>query len=217
MSITSVHITREEHIMDLATKVSSADQASVASAESIFHSKAVYRKRVARVRDAMQKEGFDILVLHGPANHRFFAGLDGLPNVRPIFLVLLSDAVPVFLSPCIEAPIIRSKCHDLVAAEWGDSENPWDALADHIRRIAPHASKIGVDYDAVTALNLDRLIDKISPARTLDVSTMIGDVRRANDEATVNLLTACADIAAHKFLGIREAIAPGVAEWQAAL
>lgn len=210
-------------MMDVGTKLSSGDTALVASAEAIFPSKADYHSRVARAQDAMKKAGIDVLVLHGAGNHRFFTGLDGLPDVRPIFLVLLPDAEPAFVSPRIEAPIIRKKCNDKVAAEWGDWEEPgmsrsfWDALAEHIRKVAPHAGTIGVDYNTVTALNLELLRKKVAPVRILNVSAMIDHVRRDNDAETINLLSRCADIAVHKFLGIWKAIAPGVTEWRAAL
>lgn len=162
-------------------------------------------------------------MLHGPGNHRFFAGLDGLPDVRPVFLVLLPDAEPAFVSPRIEAPIIRKKCNEKVAAEWGDWEEPgmsksfWDALAEHIRKVAPHASTIGVDYNTITALNVDLLRKKFDPVRILDVSVLISGIRRNNDIATIDLLSVCADVAVHKYLAIRKASAPGVTEWQAAL
>nr|GMD07832.1 aminopeptidase P family protein [Ipomoea batatas] len=48
----------------------------------------------------------------GPRQSSFFAGLDGLPDVRPVFLVLLPDVELVFVSPRIKAPMIHRKCHD---------------------------------------------------------------------------------------------------------
>ncbi|KAM5345661.1 hypothetical protein ACJ41O_011522 [Fusarium nematophilum] len=192
-------------------------------APSILPTPADLRSRVAPVQDTIKGAGMDLLVLHGTANHRFFTGLDGLPDVRPIFLVLRQDAAPAFISPRIEAPIIRTKCAEEVVAEWGDWEEPGmyrsfgDALAAYIHKVAPEATTIGLDFNTVTAVNLEFLKNKLAPARIVDASGFIGQVRRDGDAAQARILRSCADVAAHKFKAAREAVAPGVPEWQAAL
>lgn len=100
------------------------DTAFGTSAKLMFPSKTNYRSRVARAQDEMKKGGLDVLVLHGSANHRFFAGLDGLPDVRPIFLVPLPDTEPTFVLPRIEALSIQNKYHEEVVVEWRDWEEP---------------------------------------------------------------------------------------------
>lgn len=190
---------------------------------SILPTQADIRSRVARLQNAIKGAKIDLLVLHGTANHRFFAGLDGLPDGRPIFLVLRPDAAPAFISPRIEAPIIRTKCTEEVVAEWGDWEEPGmyrtfgDALAAYIQKVAPKATAIGLDSNTVTAVNFELLTGKLTPARIVDASGFIDKVRRDGDAAQTKILRSCADVAAHKFKGARERIAPGVLEWQAAL
>ncbi|KAH7120428.1 hypothetical protein B0J13DRAFT_589818 [Dactylonectria estremocensis] len=151
----------------------------LASAEPIFTSRADYRSGISRAQDAMKKDGIDLHVLHGSANH----------HIRPIFLILLPDGEPAFVSPRIEVPIIRKKWSEEVVAEWGDWEELgmpgsfWDAIASHMRKVVPQGIR--------------------------DVSDMIGLVRRHNDVATIRILSLCADIAVHKLLSIQKAIAPG--------
>jgi Xaa-Pro aminopeptidase len=194
-----------------------------AGSKCIFPSKTDYSRRIARAQDAMEKQRVDVILLHGTGNHRFFTGLDGLPDVRPIFLVLLPDAEPTLVSPRIEAPIIRKKCSVKVAAEWGDWDEPGmfrsfcDAIAAHVHEVAPNATTIGVDYNTTTALNLDLLRKKLEPARLQDISMLTNDVRRENDAATTHVFSAAVDVALYKMLAIQKAIVPGAKEWQAAL
>ncbi|QCJ01007.1 M24 family metallopeptidase [Agrobacterium larrymoorei] len=193
------------------------------SSKEIFSSTADYRNRVARLQAEMKKIKLEIIVLHGSANHRFFTGLDGLPDVRPIFLIVRPEAEPVFVSPRIEAVVIRKKCPERVIAEWGDWEEPGlfrsfeDAIAALIKNEAPQAATIGIDYDTITALNLNLLVKKIHPVCISNVSDMIGDIRRFNDVTVMEHLSRAAEVAVDKFRAISDAIAPGITEWQAAL
>ncbi|EWY82263.1 hypothetical protein FOYG_14375 [Fusarium oxysporum NRRL 32931] len=77
-------------------------------APSILLTQADVRNRVVRVQNAIKEVGMDLLVLHGTANHLFFAGLDGLPEVRPIFLVIWPSSASAFISPRIETPTYHS-------------------------------------------------------------------------------------------------------------
>ncbi|KAI8662381.1 putative Xaa-Pro aminopeptidase P [Fusarium sp. Ph1] len=192
-------------------------------APSILPTQADIRSRVVRMQNAIKGAGMDLLVLHGTANHRFFTGLDGLPDVRPIFLVIRPNDAPAFISPRIEAPIICTKCTEEIVAEWGDWDEPGmyrsfgDALASYIQKLTPKAATIGLDSNTVTAANLELLKNKLASADIVDASTFISQVRRDGDAAQTGILRSCADVAAHKFKGAREATAPGVPEWKVAL
>nr|AAK08601.1 ChsA [Agrobacterium tumefaciens] len=197
---------------------------SFTATENSFSSPRVdYRNRVASLQAEMKKIKLEIILLHGSASHRFFSGLDGLPDVRPVFLIVLPDSEPVFVSPRIEAVVIRKKCTEKVIAEWGDWKEPGlfrsfeDAIADRIKKAAPQAATIGIDCDTITALNLDLLVKKFHPIGISDVSDLVGDIRRFNDAAAMNRLSQAAEVAVHKFRAILDAITPGIAEWQAAL
>jgi Xaa-Pro dipeptidase len=182
-----------------------------------------YSGRVARAQDEMQRRGVDVLVLHGPANHRFFAGLDGLPDVRPVFLVITRDGLPAFVSPRIEAPVIRAKSKVEVATEWGEWKEEGlclsfqDALAKHLHKAAPNAQKIGIDYNSITASNLELLKTVLGGVSIEDVSAMVGELRGHIDETALLILKAAAECACQKFVGASGAVAPGTREWKIAV
>ncbi|RWH46675.1 MAG: aminopeptidase P family protein [Mesorhizobium sp.] len=195
-----------------------------ANSRLTFPSDADYAKRVERAQTAMRENGIDVLAMSGVDNHRFFTGLDGIPVVRPIWLVLPQDAAPAFVSPRIEASEIQAQCSVPVAAEWVEWEEPAGtpmsfaaALAQHLGKVTPKASTIGVDFDATWARNLDLVREALGAERIKDVSAMLREVRRLKDAATIDVVRRCADIVTHQFHASREVIAPGVPDWEVAL
>lgn len=195
-----------------------------ATAKLAFPSEADYANRVARARSAMKQDGIDVLALSSFDNHRFFAGLDGIATVRPVWFVLPQDGEPAFVSPRIEAPEIREQCSVPVAIEWVEWEEPAKppmsfsaALATHIGKVAPNARTIGVDFDATSARNLDLVRDALGAERIKDVATMLREVRRRKDAATIDVVRRCADIASYQFKASRDTAVPNIPEWEVAL
>jgi Xaa-Pro aminopeptidase len=189
-----------------------------------FPSEADYHNRAERVRAAMKQGGIDVIALSSFDNHRFFAGLDGIASVRPVWFVLPQDGAAAFVSPRIEAPEIRAQCSVPVAIEWIEWEEPAKppmsfsaALALHIEKVAPEARTIGVDFDATSARNLDLVREALGAERIRDATAMLREVRRRKDAATIDVVRRCADIAAHQFNASVEAVAAGVPEWEVAL
>lgn len=189
-----------------------------------FPTEVDYTNRVERVRAAMKQNGIDVIALSSFDNHRFFAGLDGIAAVRPVWFVLPQDGTPAFVSPRIEAPEIRSQCSAPVAVEWVEWEEPEKtpmsfsaALARHIENVAPHAQTIGVDFDATSARSLDLVKEALGAERIRDFTDIVREVRRRKDQATIDVVRRSADIAAHQFRASRAAVTPGIPEWKIAL
>ena len=182
-----------------------------------------YRKRMARVTAAMKKSGIGVLVTSSFATLRALTGLDGLPEVRPVWLVLLGGGEAGIVSPRIEAPVIRTKCNVSVVMEWGEWKEPGmprtaqAALKIYLDKVAPEPCEIAAEFNAVTASNLELIKGELGTDRIRDASKLLAQALGDADDALLKVIWRCADIAACKFAGIRNAAAPGVAEWQAAL
>ena len=197
---------------------------SPANSKLLFPTDADYGKRIERAQTAMKQHGIDVLALSSFDNHRFFAGLDGIATVRPIWFILPQDGAAEFVSPRIEAPEIRSQCRVPVAVEWVEWEEPAKtpmsfsaALAKHIGNIAPQARTIGIDFDATSARSLDLVRDALGADRIHDVTDILREVRRRKDQATIDVVRRSADIAAHQFKASRDVVVPGLPEWKVAL
>src|SRR5215213_6865692 len=176
-----------------------------------FPTQSDYRRRIERAQLSMAEAGLDLLALSSFDNHRFFGGVDGIATVRPVWLVLPRTGVPAFVSPRIEAPEIRAQTWIPVTDEWVEWEEPENtpvsfiaAQANCVNRVAPTARSIGVDFDATSATNLERLRVAFGSERIQDVSVLVREVRRKKDRATIDVVRRCADIAAAQFVATCE-------------
>lgn len=192
--------------------------------ELSFPAESDYRRRIAAAQAAMATAGLDLLCLSSFDNHRFFAGLDGIASVRPVWMVMPREGEPAFVSPRIEAPEIRAQCSIPVTDEWVEWVEPQGtpmtfvaALENCVRRMAPDAQAIGIDFDATSGGNLERVRGALGTERISDAGLLLREVRRRKDRATIDVVRRCGDIAATQFAATRDAVAPGVAEWELAL
>ena len=190
-----------------------------------FLNVADFQGRIQRTDAALATAGIDVAILHSFGDARYLTGLDGIPEVRPVFSVLTQTGKVAFVAPAIEAPIIRNKVAERVAEvaiEWGEWEKPGmartfvDALVRHVGAVAPDARSIGLDF-SLAGKDLDLLRNAFPGKIIKDVSLVTLAVRSIKDDTLVNVVRLAASVAKAKFEGIYDAIEPGVAECMAAL
>jgi Xaa-Pro dipeptidase len=190
-----------------------------------FLNVADFEERIRRTQAALAAAGIDVAILSSFGDARYLTGLDGLPEVRPVFSVLTHTGKVAFVAPAIEAPIIRSKVAERVAEvaiEWGEWEKAGmartfvDALVRHVGAVAPDAQTIGLDF-SLAGKDLDLLRNAFPGKIIKDVSLVTLAVRSIKDDALVNVVRHAASVAEAKFRGIYDATEPGVPEWMAAL
>jgi len=187
-------------------------------------SSADFRDRIERAQGAMRRAGLDVLALSGFDYLRFFTGLNGIPVGRPIWLVLLQDGAPAFVSPRSEAKEIRARCSTPVAVEWVEWEEPvpapmthQDALAKYIDEVAPAAGAIGLDFNSAWALNIEMVKQVLGAERIKDATTLLRGLLALKNPVVIDGIRRGSDIVAHQYSACREVIAPGVPEWQVTL
>lgn len=185
---------------------------------------AVYRQRVSRAKAAMKEQGLDVLALAGVDQHRFFAGLHGLPVTRPIWLVLPVDGEPGFVSPGTEFKEIKARCNTPVVVKWVEWKEAvpaptthHEALAQHIAKVAPNARAIGIDFNGATGGTIKLVTNALGAERIRDVTPLIRELLAVKDAAALSVIRMSCDVIAHQFKASVEAIAPGVPEWEVSL
>ncbi|WP_287095436.1 Xaa-Pro peptidase family protein [Mesorhizobium sp.] len=189
-----------------------------------FPSDADYRKRIDRAQILMKENGIDVLAMSGIGYQRFFTGLNGLPVGRPIWLVLLRDGAPAFVSPRSEAKEIRARCHTPVAMEWVEWEEPVPApmtheaaLAKYVAHIAADARTIGIDFNSTWAENVELVRQALGAERVKNATAMLHELLARKDAVAIDVIRRSTDIVAYQFAACRKLIAPGVPEWKVAL
>lgn len=190
-----------------------------------FPSDADYRQRIERAQEAMKQAGVDVLAVSGFDYLRFFTGLFGLPVGRPIWLVVLQQGSPAFVSPRSEAKEIRARCATPVAMEWVEWEEPipapmthQDALAKYLGKVAPEARVIGADLGSTSARNIELVKEalgaKIKGAGIRDATQTLRALLAIKDTVAIDGIRRATDIVKAQYIACREVIAPGVQESQ---
>jgi Xaa-Pro dipeptidase len=183
-----------------------------------------HHDRIDRAQASMIQNGIDVLAISGFDYLRFFTGLNGIPVGRPIWLVLLQEGLPAFVSPRSEAKEIRARCTTPVAAEWVEWEEPVPApmthqaaLAKYLGDIAPDARTIGVDFNSTWASNIEVVKQALSAERVKDATTMLRELLARKDAVVVDVIRRSTDVVGHQFSACRDVIAPGAREWEVTL
>jgi Xaa-Pro aminopeptidase len=195
-----------------------------ATSKIAFPTDVDYRNRIKRAQTAMKGHGIDVLALAGVDTHRFFTGLHGLPVSRPIWLVLQQDGKAGFVSPGSEVKEIRARCSTPVVARWVEWEEPvpapmthQDALAKYLEEVAPGARVIGVDFNGTNGGNIEVIKQKLGAERVKDAGALLRELFAVKDAAALGVIRLSCDVIAHQFNASRDAIAPGVPEWEVSL
>src|SRR5205085_2375035 len=126
---------------------------------------------------------------------RFFTGLNGLPVGRPIWLVLLPEGSPSFVTPRSEAKEIRARCTTTVAAEWVEwaevvpaPMTHQDALAKYLAEVAPRARTIGVDFNSTWALNIELIKQALGAERINDATSLLRGLLSIKDPVAIDVI-----------------------------
>jgi Xaa-Pro aminopeptidase len=195
-----------------------------ATSRHAFPSDADYRNRIARAQAEMKKHGIDVLALAGIDLHRFFTGLNGMAVTRPIWLVLAQEGKAGFVSPGSEVKEIRARCGAPVAARWVEWKEPvpapmthQDALAKYLKKIAPDARAIGVDFNGTSGGNIELVKQALGAERVKDVTPMIRELLAVKDAAALGVIRLSCDVIGHQFKASCAMIGPGVPEWEVSL
>ena len=179
-----------------------------------------YNARVACVRKIMRLRNIDVLVFGGEPIRRFFTGLDGLPVTHPYWLVITSGSVG-FVTPSGDADEITARCKTpwhARCAEWEEAEGTprthQDALARHLKQVAPEAKTIGMDHDGTTGSNIELLRETLGINRVSYVSDLVEELFRIKDADELKMIRESCKIAGIMVRASFDAIAVGVPEWK---
>jgi D-alanyl-D-alanine dipeptidase len=95
--------------------------------------------RLQRIRDMLEEEELDLLLVSPSADLRYLTGHRGHPSERPTLLAVQPDRAPLILVAGFEAPGVSGLAGtDIVT--YGDAESPYAALAGALGRLPSSAT-----------------------------------------------------------------------------
>ncbi len=183
----------------------------------------VYASRLGRLRRKMAHSQLDAMLLRDPANILYLAGVAGLGQGRPIWLLVPQAGDCALVVPRIEAPVARraswvSDQREWV--EWPDGRFPgsWaEPLAELVRERRCWAGRLGIELDCVTARTMEQLREILPGSQFVDGARALDDVRRRKEPIELELLRIAGRVAVAELEGARAALAVGVPEFELGL
>ena len=104
-----------------------------------------YAARLRAVREAMDEQGMDALLVAAPESIYYLVGLDHLGYFAVTLLVLPLEGQPLLIARAMEAPTLRVQAPHCVHVGYEDLEDPGAATLSALGGLAPRPRRIGVE------------------------------------------------------------------------
>jgi Xaa-Pro aminopeptidase len=145
--------------------------------------------RFARLREGMQADEVDVLLVSPSADYRYLTGLIPPVPTRLTFLVVPAEGDIDLVTPSLEAAGFEThtELQGLITpVPWSDGDDPAAVAADRIRRHGP-VRRLAVS-DRTWAKHLVPLSDRLSGAQIAPGGALIGAVRAVKDASEIAAL-----------------------------
>ena len=157
------------------------------------------RSRIARVRERMERQSVDVLMLSLGADLPWLSGYEAMPLERPTVLVVPRNELATLVVPRLEAPRVRADDELFRLRPWSEDENAVAIIAN----LAAQAKSVAVSDRMWASLALS-IQDELVSARFSRASLVTGPIRAIKDEYEIGMLRsagAAADEVAEALLG----------------
>jgi Xaa-Pro aminopeptidase len=145
----------------------------------------IYLDRLARVREAMQAQGIDTLLLSVGHDLPYLTGYQAMPLERLTMLVVPREGDATLLIPRLEAPRVEAQPGVFELLPWGETEDPTAIVA----RLAAGSHTLAVG-DQMWARFLVELLPHLPGAEYRRAVDVVGPLRMVKDQAEIDALAA---------------------------
>lgn len=185
-----------------------------------------YQQRLEKTRDAMEKQGLEVILLADPANMNYLTGYDGWSFYTPqVVVVALTEKEPYWIGRGMDANGARHTCCLAPEHIIGYPDNlvqvadnhPMRFVADFLKARGWHKYPVGVEKDAYyfSARWQDELQQALPDARFRDCSLLVNWVRSIKSPTEIKYMQQAGKIVELTMQAALDNIAPGVRECDA--
>lgn len=182
-----------------------------------------YKNRLMKVKESMQQQGMDVLLVTDPANMNYLTGFDAWSfYVHQLLIVIVDEEEPIWVGRGIDANAAEM-------TTWLKSENIFSYSDDYVQSTERHpmdfvahiietkgqANKtIAAEYDAYyfTAKNYLQLTNKLPNASFVDGTNLVNWIRIIKSDGEIELIKRAAQIVTQAMYKGIEKINAGVRE-----
>jgi len=154
-----------------------------------------YATRLVEAGEEAETQGFDALLIGVGSDLRYLTGYEAMPLERLTMLVVVPGRDPVIVVPRLERAAAEHGVRPpLGILTWGETEDAYALVLDHVEARRPGASRFAVS-DTLTAMHLLRLQAARPAARFELASPVMRELRMVKDADEIALLTLAAHAA----------------------
>lgn len=187
-------------------------------------SESPYEARTQRLQEKLQTARLDAMILSSTGDIYYFGGFWGYMGAfRKVYMVVPVDATPTMLTSRLEEAYTRASTwvSDIRVyteyPEGGLSESEPEAVASIVdERIGP-GKRIGYEEDDLTAGGLAALQARLPQTQLTPAKYLAYELRIIKDPGEIEIMDKAGQVAMAQAEGIRQAVAPGVAEYELTL
>lgn len=149
--------------------------------------------RLARITEAIAREGLAGLALMPDANLRYLSGLSFHHGKRLTLVIVPADgATPLFVVPALEEQRARSNSQiEMRYFPWSDADGPREALRAALEAgLSPALRErpLGVEHTAMRVMELRALEEQWPGLRTVDAMPLLSQLRMVKDNQELALI-----------------------------
>lgn len=173
-----------------------------------------YHERVRKVREEMDGEGLDALLVTYPCNLYYVSGYYtfGVGNHACLVLPLDGDAALQLTSMEIPAGVVNSWVKNFVVAEWRGQESAGEQLAGLVREMGLESGRLGMEPSRPGLMPpvLESLKSSLPLASLIDASDLVARVRLVKSPLELDFLRKAAGYTKAAINASLAAIRPGI-------
>ncbi|QQN77172.1 M24 family metallopeptidase [Streptomyces sp. XC 2026] len=109
-----------------------------------------YAQRLFTTRAAMERRGFDALLVTAPEDVHYLCGLDHQGHFALTALLVPLYGRPVLLERAMETPTALAQTHGVAHHGYDDAGDPADALLEALTPLLPDAPVVGYQADSLS-------------------------------------------------------------------
>lgn len=184
-----------------------------------------YLRRLAAVKQEMERRDVGALVVVLPANITYLTGYTAKSGYVPQGLIVaLNEEEPTFITRRMDAPAavhqmfvdrgrVIGYAENLIA---NPDKDGWDAIIDHLMEAGFGTGNIGIEEQTLSSQTVKKFHARARPASVVGFGNTVCWIRGIKSDLEIALMREAAVIADAGMLRAKEVIRPGVSEADAA-
>lgn len=174
-----------------------------------------YNTRLSSIREKLEKENLDGLLLFPSPNQYYTTGFRTFPGERLLLTVIPKSSDAFFIAPKLYESQIRSEASIVNIYSWTDEENPYEILKELLEERGIDRGRFAVD-DTMWALQLLSISKVLPKAEFVPLGDIISSMRLMKSAAEIEFMKKAGKIADDIFMKVKEYIKPGMSEIEVA-